>query len=50
MRLFDEEDNYLLEDDLSPMQDLLNKFAYYTILGKNSALKLTITMRSYLMC
>ena len=34
MRLFDEEDNYLLEDDLSPMQDLLNKFAYYHILGK----------------
>lgn len=34
MRLFDEEDNYLLEDDLSPMQDLLNKFAYYIILGK----------------
>lgn len=34
MRLFDEEDNYLLEDDLSPMQDLLNKFAYYNILGE----------------
>ena len=34
MRLFDEEDNYLLEDDLSAMQDLLNKFAYYHILGK----------------
>ena len=34
MRLFDEEDNYLLEDDLSPMQDLLNKFVYDNILGK----------------
>ena len=34
MSLFDEEDNYLLEDDLSPMQDLLNKFAYYNILGE----------------
>ena len=50
MRLFDEEDNYLLEDDLSPMQDLLNKFVYDNILEKNSALKLTITMRSYSMC
>ena len=34
MRLFDEEDNYLLEDGLSPMQDLLNKFVYDNILGK----------------
>ena len=34
MRLFDEEDNYLLEDDLSPMQDIFNKFAYYHILGE----------------
>ena len=34
MRLFDEEDNYLLEDDLSAMQDLLNKFVYDNILGK----------------
>lgn len=34
MRLFDEEDNYLLEDDLSPMQDLFDKFAYYHILGE----------------
>ena len=34
MRLFDEEDNYLLEDGLSPMQDLLNKFVYDNILGE----------------
>ena len=34
MSLFDEEDNYLFEDDLSPMQDIFNKFAYYHILGK----------------
>ena len=34
MRLFDEEDNYLFEDDLSPMQDIFNKFAYYHILGE----------------
>lgn len=34
MRLFDEEDNYLLEDDLSPMLHLLNKFEYYDILGE----------------
>ena len=40
MRLFDEEDNYLLEDDLSPMQDLLNKFAYYNILGKKLSVEI----------
>lgn len=34
MSLFDEEDNYLFEDDLSPMQDIFNKFAYYHILGE----------------
>lgn len=33
MSLFDEEDNYLLEDALS-MQDPFIKFAYYHILGK----------------
>ena len=38
MSLFDEEDNYLLEDGLSPMQDLLNKFVYDNILGKKTQL------------
>lgn len=40
MSLFDEEDNYLLEDDLSPMQNLLNKFAYYNILGKKLSVEI----------
>lgn len=40
MSLFDEEDNYLLEDDLSPMQDLFNKFAYYNILGKKLSVEI----------
>ena len=37
MRLFDDEDNYLFEDDLS---DIFDKFAYYHILGKKLSVEI----------
>ena len=39
MRLFDDEDNYLFEDDLS---DIFDKFAYYHILGEKLSFEIYI--------
>ena len=50
MNLFNDDDSWLFEEERSPMLSLIEKYMYYNILGKNSALKLTMTMRSYLTC